>query len=145
MIYWDTSCVMKLYTQESDSGFWEKHALETSCDRISSALMRAEMSFAFEQKEARGEVIPGAALALMKYLDHDISMGRFQLIPIGADVLSVAGDIAAQCYHANPSIFIRTLDGIHLATAQLLKCRQIATADARMKIAADFLGFELLV
>ena len=145
MIYWDTSCVMKLYTQESDSEFWEKCALGNSAGRVSSALMRTEMSFAFEQKEARNEIFADAAEELNKQLDRDISKGRFQLIPIGTDVLKSAEGIANKCYHAKPAIFIRTLDGIHLATAHLLKCRRIATADARMKIAADFLGFEVFV
>jgi predicted nucleic acid-binding protein len=144
MVYWDTSCVVKLYTQENDSGFWEKHALESDDQFVSSALMRTEMAFALEQKEARGDICSGAADELLKHLDYDIGKGRFTLIPIGSDVLSQSCGIARKCYHAKPSIFIRTLDGIHLATAKLLKCRQIAGADARMNVAADFMGFELL-
>ena len=39
---------------------------------------------------------------------------------------------------------LRTLDGIHLATAQALRCDALATADRRMRAAADFLGIPLL-
>ena len=105
--------------------------------------MRTEMAFALEQKEVRGDISVGAAKALLSQFDHDINKGRFQLIPIGTDVLNMACDIAGDCYHTKPPIYIRTLDGIHLATARLLKCRYIATADVRMKTAADFLGFKL--
>ncbi len=102
------------------------------------------MRFALEQKEIRGDIMSGAARVLLQQLDYDISKGRFQLIPMGEDVLIAACDIASKCYHAKPAVFIRTIDGIHLATAQLLKCRQIATADVRMKSAAEFLGLKLL-
>jgi len=144
VIYWDTSCVAKLYTQESDTALWERHALDEEDGLVASALMRTEIAFAMEQKEARGDIFPGAARALLRNLDRDIKVGRFLIIPVGMDVLDGGCDVARECYHADPSVFVRTLDGIHLATARLLKCRQLATADARMRDAAGLLGFDLL-
>lgn len=136
---------MKLYTLECDSTVWEQHALDSEEGLVSSALMRTEVAFALEQKEARGDIRPQAARVLLRILDHDIGAGRFQLIPVGSDVLDEACAVGQECHRADPSLFVRTLDGIHLATARLLKCRQVATADTRMQRAAQLLGFRLLV
>lgn len=144
MIYWDTSCVIKLYAQESDSGAWEQRALDADDGLIASALMRTEAVYAFHQKEGRGEIKPGAAQALLELLDGDIDAGRYQMIPVGSDVLAEACTIARECYLADPPVFTRTLDGIHLATARLLKCKHVATSDARMRVAAELLGFVLI-
>lgn len=144
MIYWDTSCVIKLYTLESDSGPWQRRAIEADEALVTSGLLRTEMAFALEQKEARGDVTPGGANAILDVFDRDVESGRFGLVPMGVDVLREAATIAQTCYHATPSVPLRTLDGIHLATARLLKCRQIATADARMRAGAGLLGLNLV-
>ena len=144
MIYWDTSCVIKLYAQESDSGVWEQRALHADDGLVASALMRTEAVYAFHQKEIRGEIKPGAAQALLDLLDGDIDAGRYLMIPLGGDVLDEACTIARECYLADPPVFTRTLDGIHLATARLLKCKHVATSDARMRVAAELLGFVLI-
>ena len=144
MIYWDTSCVVKLYTHESDSGLWEKLAISAEDGLVASALLRVELAYAFEQKEARGDLSPAASQALLALFDHDVAKGRIQLIPIGSDVLQAACRIAVACYHDEDSVPLRTLDGIHLATATLLKCRRIATADVRMKAASAILGLCLV-
>ena len=144
MIYWDTSCVLKLYTRESDSDRWERHAGTLDGDFIASALLETEMTCALQRKEQRGEIKRGGAEAILGLFRNDVQAGRFTLCPIGADVLSHAGVLAAQCYrHAEP-VNIRTLDALHLATATLLKCRAIATADERMQAAAQLLGFKTI-
>ena len=144
MIYWDTSCVIKLYTLESDSLEWQQRALEAEGDLVASALMRTEVCFALEQKELRGEILPGGASALLEIIDHDIDAGRFCLFPVGTDVLQEACAIATTCFRNDPPLLLRTLDGIHLATARLMKCKQVATTDKRMRDGAGLLGLGLL-
>ena len=144
MIYWDTSCVLKLYTRESDSEQWERLAVSLEEDFASSTLLETEMTCALHRKEQRGEVKTDGAETILGLFRNDVQAGRFTLCPIGADVLSHAGTLAAQCYrHAEP-VNIRTLDALHLATATLLKCRAIATADERMQAAAQLLGFKTI-
>jgi predicted nucleic acid-binding protein len=143
MTYWDTSCVVKLYTAELDSAEWEDAAVLAGESLVSSALLRVELAYAFEQKEARGEILRGSTQALLRVFENDIAEGRYQLVPVGSDVLQTACKIAAECYHSQPVVSLRTLDGIHLATAILLKCKRIATADARMQAAAPLLGLDL--
>ena len=79
MIYWDTSCVLKLYTAESDSLVWQRQALGSRDEFGASALMEAEMAYALEQKELRGEVKPGGAQALLRLFSRDLQAGRFAL------------------------------------------------------------------
>lgn len=143
MIYWDTSCVLKLYTAESDSVAWQAVALDAEDDFASSALLETELAFALEQKESRRELKPGGAHSLLHVFRRDLKEGRFVLYPVGADVLKSASDLAAACYQAAHPVPIRTLDGIHLATCRRLKCRLLATADHRMKAAAKLLGIDL--
>ncbi|MDE0839320.1 MAG: type II toxin-antitoxin system VapC family toxin, partial [Kiritimatiellae bacterium] len=143
MIYWDTSCVIKLYTEEGDSGEWQQRACDAQEQLVSSSLMRTESAFALEQKEHRGDILCGGATALLEILDQDIAAGRFNLFPVGEDVLNEAVTIAETCYHASPVTLLRTPDGIHLATARLLRCTQIAAADDRMRTAAETLGLTL--
>jgi uncharacterized protein len=144
VIYWDTSCVLKLYTAESDSSHWQKAALEQEDDFVSSALLETEMAYALEQKERRGDIKSGGAQALRRLFYRDLKEQRFVLYPVGRDVLTLASGIAETCYHLRQPLPLRTLDGLHLATALLLKCRALATADSRMTAAAAVLSLSLL-
>lgn len=144
MIYWDTSCVLKLYTAESDSLQWQNRACSIDDEFTASAILETEMAYALEQKEFRGEVKPGGALVLLRIFRRDIQAGRFVLYPVGKDTLAAAVDIAVKCYHSGKPIPLRTLDGLHLATAKLLRCRAVATVDNRMRDASDLLGIPLL-
>jgi len=143
VIYWDTSCVLKLYAAESDSGLWQKLLLERGGVLVSSALLEAELGLALEHKEVRGELRKGGAAALREHVQRDVQAGRLRLIPVGADVLAEAVRIGVACLRARPPVLLRTLDGIHLATARLVRCAAVATADERMRSAARHLGLTL--
>ena len=144
MIYWDTSCVIKLYTAESDSSVWQRLAVDVPGDRASSALLEAELAFALRQKELRGEVVPGGAAALLRIFRNDVTAGRFVLFPLGADVIRRAAALADEAAALRPPCPLRTLDGLHLATAVILRCNRIATTDTRMKAGAQLLGIPVV-
>ena len=144
MIYWDTSCVLKLYARESDSEAWQEHALACRDDLVASALLEAELAYALTRKERSGAIQPQAAERLLSMFRGDVEKGRFTLYPIGTDVLRTAIEIAIQCAKSAKTPTVRTLDGIHLATAQLLRCKAMATADQRMRAAARILKIPLV-
>jgi predicted nucleic acid-binding protein len=144
VIYWDTSCVLKLYTAESDSVAWQAIALKSEDDFASSALLETELALAMEQKESRRELKPDGAHALLQLFRRDLKEGRFILYPVGSDVLKDAVELAAACYQARHPVPIRTLDGIHLATCRRLKCRLLATADHRMRAGSALLKMPVL-
>ncbi len=138
--YWDTSCVLKLYCRENDSAKYLGRVAKSTSALVSSVLMTSELVFALYQKEARNEIKSGAADRLSKKFLEDISQGRFQLIPFGEDVREEAHRMACICYHHSPVLPLRTLDGLHLATAKLSGCQEILTTDKRMRTAASLFG-----
>lgn len=144
MIYWDTSCVIKLYAAESDSRAWQAKALGTAEALTSSALLETELAFALHGKERRRDLVAGGAAALRRLFASDVASGRFRLFPVGTDVLAKAAELAGWSATVDPVLHLRTLDAIHLATALQLDCSGIATADDRMRRAAAELGLVLV-
>lgn len=140
MIYWDTSCVVKLYTPENDSEMYLSMAARSSEPLFSSEVIDAELFYAFCQKEIRGNIKPGWAGRLHKKFCADVEKGRFVLLSVGRDVLFQAVEVARRCYAQKPPVMLRTLDGIHLGTALAAKCTQIVTTDRRMRQGADLFG-----
>jgi predicted nucleic acid-binding protein len=138
--YWDTSCVLKLYCKENDSVACMVRAGAMAEPIISSVLTVSEMTFALYQKEMRGEIEPGSAHILFEKFETDVQRGRFTLLPFGKDVEAMARRIAAICYSSVPVVPVRTLDALHIASAQLSACREILTTDSRMRSAASLLG-----
>jgi predicted nucleic acid-binding protein len=139
VIYWDTSCLIKLYVAEPDSDVWQEFLSHQSTPGGSSALLQSELAYALRQKEARKEVRKGSATRLVQAFQKHVEMGRFDLFPVGSDVLELSVAVAKQCYAAKPAVPLRTLDGIHLATAILVGCSAVATTDQRMLSALPLL------
>jgi len=139
VIYWDTSCVIKLYSEESDSPGWQKLLLSSQGDRVSSALLEVELAFALQMKERRRELVAGGADKLIALFRLDVEAGRFSLFPLGRDVFIRAIELASRLPKVS---HLRTLDALHLATAEILRCNAIATADDRMSKAARHLGIK---
>ena len=140
MIYWDTSCVLKLYTPEDDSGVYLSMAAGSSEPLFSSEVLNTELFYALCQKELRGDIKPGWAERLHKKFCADVEKGRLVLLAVGHDVLAQTVEIARHCYKHRPPVMLRTLDGIHLGTALAAKCTEIITTDRRMRQGADLLG-----
>ena len=139
-VYWDTSCVLKLYCSEMDSRKYLRRVERAAAPLVSSILAASELVYAFHQKEARREIGTGSAEALYEKFLSDLKIGRFLLLPLGEDVRGEARQIARICYDSQPAVPLRTLDGLHLATACLAGCREILTTDLRMQNAAPLLG-----
>jgi predicted nucleic acid-binding protein len=140
LIYWDTSCVLKLYTAEPDSTIYLGQAGQSTEPLLSSAVLRIELHYALRQKELRGDIRSGAADRLTQQFEADTAKGRWLLVAIGEDVLTKANELARICYTHRPPVHLRTLDGVHLATAILANAQQVVTTDARMRTAAAILG-----
>lgn len=138
--YWDTSCLLKLYCKEADSKTFRERIAASTEPPVSSALAKTELCYAFQQKALRGETGHHSAEALIEFLEEDIELSRIRLFPVGSDVLEAAEAIASICYASDNPVFLRTLDGIHLATAQLTKSQTIISTDDRMNAAAQLLG-----
>lgn len=143
MRYWDTSVILQLYANEANSAGWQAVASDDPVPLKSSALVIAEMALALRQKEARGEIIPGSAKILHGLFEEDVRAGRFELTPIGQDVLQATTGLIGWNRTAQHPTPLRTLDAIHLSTAISLKCTCLATADRRLAQAAEACGLRV--
>ncbi len=142
-VYWDTACLVKIYTQESDSESYLNRLQKSKTPLYSSIIASAEIAFAFQQKEFRGELKKGASGALYQEFLRDVTEGRVFLLPLGEDVVEEASRLARLYYQSTTPILLRTLDGLHLASAHLAGCRELLTTDLRMQQAAALLGLRL--
>jgi uncharacterized protein len=122
-IYLDSSAVVKLAVAEAESLALRSH-LRRRRPLVSSALARTEVLRA---------LLPAGEVALSRGREV---LRRLDLVRINDRVLDAAGILEpAQ---------VRSLDAIHLATAQLLgdDLGQLITYDDRMADAARSLGFK---
>ena len=121
--YLDSSAIVKLVVAEPESRALRTH-LRRRKPLVSSALARTEVMRA---------LLPAGAIAMARGREV---LRRLDLVRINDRVLDMAGTLEpAQ---------VRSLDAIHLATAQLLgeDLSQIITYDDRMADAARSLGLK---
>lgn len=142
MIYWDTSCVVKLYVSEPDSEQWMQLARRQASLLHSSALLETELACAFRGKEQRNEIRVGATKILMDLFHRDVQVGRFRLFPLAADVHRKACHLVVE---NNTKIALRSLDALHLATCLHLECEEIATTDIKLSAAAKAAGIKVVL
>jgi predicted nucleic acid-binding protein len=119
--YLDSSAIVKLVVAEPESSALRAH-LRRRRPLVSSALARTEVMRA---------LLPAGEVALARGRE---ALRRLDLVRINDRVLDMAGILEpAQ---------VRSLDAIHLATAQLLgeDLGQVVTYDDRMADAAQSLG-----
>ena len=140
--YWDTSCVLALYAPEEISSQAAELASLEKGQIHSSAILEFEMTFAVHAKEARSEIPSGSSAKVLSQFQADLQRGRYLLVPLGIDIKACTRDIAARTLQAEPPVFLRTLDGIHIATALELGSSELITADRKMADAATRLGIK---
>jgi uncharacterized protein len=122
--YLDSSAIVKLAVAEPESSALRRY-LRRRRPYVSSAVARAEVGRA---------LLPFGPAATGR---GDAVLARIDLVRVSDTVLRAAGGLLPD--------EMRTLDAIHLATAQQLgeDLAQIVTYDARMKTAADALGLKV--
>lgn len=142
--YWDTSCVLPLYIPESGSAELSELAGSQSEPLTSSQILGFEFLFAVHARVAREEIPRSFASKVQRKFLSDLNAGRFLLIPLGEDMLDQVAQMTIGLTKHSPVLELRTLDGIHLATAQKLGSEEVVTNDKRMKKAAQTLGMCVL-
>ena len=122
--YLDSSAIVKLAVAEPESGVLRRY-LRRRKPYVTSALARAEVARA---------LLPFGPTAVQR---GEAVLTRIDLVRVSDTVLRAAGSLLPDD--------VRTLDAIHLATAQQLgeDLARIVTYDARMKAVADGLGLDV--
>jgi len=141
--YWDTSCILALYVPETLSRQIAALASKEKQALTSSAILEHEMTFALHSKEAKGEIPPDSAARVLAKFQSDLGKGCFLLAPLGQDIKIRAAEAARATLRNNPPLFLRALDGIHIATALQLQSAELITTDKRMADAARVLDIRV--
>ncbi|HWA55525.1 MAG TPA: PIN domain-containing protein [Solirubrobacterales bacterium] len=125
MVFLDSSAPMMLVIREPETPALRRY-LATRPQRIACQLVRTEVPRAIRHFGPR-------ALAKARSVQQ-----RVEIVRIDDDLLDVADLI-------DPAV-VRSLDAIHLATAQLLarELEAVVTYESRMRIAAERIGLAVV-
>jgi predicted nucleic acid-binding protein len=137
-MYIDTSTLVKLYVEEADSEVCEATIADASL--VSSRLLYCEFRSALLGKESRKVISSEARREAWQSFERDISDRLIHFAPLNDLVIQ---DAQALLNELHPSVPLRTLDAIHLATCISIEAGPLFTKDHRMLKAAAFLGLAL--
>lgn len=134
-MYLDSCIIVKLLVAEPDSEFFVR-ALEGQ-PLVTSELAQTEVFSALLARERAGKISAADRQLAWKELGARIEAGEIRIEPLHSIVLRKARQSLEQCH---PKVPLRTLDAIHLATADLCQDFPLVTTDGRMRDAAKLLG-----
>ena len=142
MHYWDTSTLAKLYVNEADSTLFSAHLGATGAIS-SSELVRWEVFRVLARKEAEGVIPTGATEPIFARFESDVAAGGIALLPMDAATEDRFRKLTLRLHRLSPPVFARTLDGIHLATADLHNAAEFVVADTNLRKCAMAIGLKV--
>jgi predicted nucleic acid-binding protein len=137
-MYLDSCIIVKLLVVEPDSEFFIR-SLEGK-PLVTSELARTEVFSALLARERAGKIAAADRRRAWKELHARMEAGEIKVEPLNSLVLRKATHCLDHCH---PEVPLRTLDAIHLATADLCHDFPLATTDARLRDAATRMGFSV--
>jgi predicted nucleic acid-binding protein len=137
-MYLDTSVLVKLFVREPDSEFYGK--LTDGQTVCSSVLAYTEVWSALFAKERAGGLTPELRRRSWDAFDRNVMHDLIELLQMGPAIFKRANRILEACH---PKVPLRSLDALHLASADQTQDWPLATGDKRMRDAAQLLGFPL--
>lgn len=135
-VYFDTSALLKRYLPERNSDAFEAYFSETESAQI-SRLTLVELRSALARKRREGRFNKVKETAVLNEISTDIQDGLLTVIPASDSHFIAAFHLMGQL----AKLPLRSLDALHLATAQALETDTLATADDVMRRSAQVLGF----
>ena len=136
--YLDTSALAKWYLNEPFSEAFEEFIRAQPAAAI-SRLSGVELRCLLAGRRRAGEITKAIETRVTAAFEKDVSAGSLQVHPVADEhVIAALGMI--ERLGRTP---LRTLDALHLAIAQGIHCRQLATADKTMADAGKAAGLDL--
>lgn len=135
-MYLDSCILVKLLVAEPDSEFFIG-ALEGR-SLVTSELAQTEIFSALLARERAGKISAKDRRLAWQEFEARVAVGEIKLEPLNSLVLRKARHTLEHCH---PKVPLRTLDAIHLATADLAQIFPLATTDARLRDASTLMGF----
>jgi predicted nucleic acid-binding protein len=137
-MYLDSSILVKLLVREADSEFYGR--LTDGQVITSSMLAYTEVWTAMMAKERNRAITAEVRQQSWKRFERNYVEDVFDLATISDAILRRANWIVGRVH---PQVPLRSLDAIHLATADQLQDWPLVTTDQRMREAAAQLGYPL--
>lgn len=137
--YIDTSALAKWYISEPGSEAFEAFIREFP-RAVISRLNVVELHCLLARRGRAGEITEQIAEQAFRLFESDIAQGHLEVWPL-EDRHALSAIALLGRLRAHP---LRTLDALHLAVAQTIRSRIVATADRIMARAAAELGFEVV-
>lgn len=138
-MYLDSCIIVKLVSHEPDSEAY--HDLVAGQSIVTSELAVAEVRSALLTKERAGRISRPVRLTGWRLFQDKVRDQEFVLLPLSRQVIERAGGVIDQCHL---TVALRTLDAIHVATAELHGGEQMCSSDQRVCEASDFIGLPLV-
>lgn len=137
-MYLDSCILVKLLVAEPDSEFFID-SLEGK-PLVTSELAQTEVFSALLARERAGKIDFGDRRRAWREFHARIEAKEIRFEPLNSIVMRKAMHSLERCH---PGVPLRTLDAIHLATADICHDFPLATTDARLRDAATLLGFSV--
>lgn len=137
-MYLDSCILVKLLVAEPDSEFFIR-SLDGK-PLSTSELAQTEVFSALLARERAGSIAAKDRRLAWHELETRVAAGEIKIELLNSIVLRKARHALEHCH---PKVPLRTLDAIHLATADVCHDFPLVTTDARLRDAAALMGFEL--
>lgn len=95
------------------------------------------------RKEADQVITPNAAEIVFAMFEADVASGRITLLPMSRTVEMRFQQLALKPHRLEPPILTRTLDAIHLATADLAQAAELAATDLNLRKCGCAIGLKV--
>jgi predicted nucleic acid-binding protein len=137
-MYVDTSVLVKLFVREPDSDHYG--TLLDGRALCSSVLAYTELWSALLARERHGNLTIKLRREAWQLFDQYVSEDVIDLRPLGPAIFRRANLLLERCH---PRVPLRSLDALHLASADQTQDWPLVTHDQRMREAAELLGYPL--
>jgi predicted nucleic acid-binding protein len=137
-VYLDTAILVKLLVREPDSDFYVR--LVDGQPGWSSQLVLVECFSALLRKERERAIDRSHRRRAWRQVAADVGASRLNLVPVTPNLVERAAAILDVCH---PAVALRSLDAIHLASAERCQSWPLCSNDVRMRAAAAQLGLPL--
>ena len=135
-VYFDSALVAKFYLNEAGRDGVRRLAKRSGVV-VTSGIAVAEVSAAFHRKLREGAVDRSAFRALQGQFDYDVAKGLWKLVGPTAVLLQ---QVQALFVRLDKSVFLRSLDALHLVTAKDEGFDRIYSNDQHVLLACANVG-----